>query len=236
MEMETITLAAEKPFNNVNEYKSHKNKKKSRKKKRPANSLARMLEREKALKNIKKVTRNFDIEKERDSLISDMTEYQKYATGRVINLTMLKDMINGDGSYELSEQSRATIVTINELLDIYNNNLKEVKTSIDICNRLSNKSDTVDALEATMHLSSEIVEIMQAASDLEEKVVAVIEPYKNELKQYIIDTFSNSMNAKQAEDVLDVDNNAEEDNVTFINDEENSNGSETKETEESIGK
>lgn len=236
MEMETITLAAEKPFNNVNEYKSHKNKKKSRKKKRPANSLARMLEREKALKNIKKVTRNFDIEKERDSLISDMTEYQKYATGRVINLTMLKDMINGDGSYELSEQSRATIITINELLDIYNNNLKEVKTSIDICNRLSNKLDTSDALEATMHLSSEIVEIMQAAPDLEEKVVAVIEPYKNELKKYIIDTFSNSMNAKQAEDVLDVDNNAEEDNVTFINDEENSNGSETKETEESIGK
>lgn len=240
--MESVVLEQDKvyipqkPFNNVSEYKSYKKNKKSRKKKRPENSLALMLAREKANKSIKKVSRKLDISKERDSLIADMTKYQQYIVGRIINLNMLKNMLNEN---EPSEKSKEDFKEIDELLKIYQKNSQEIKTSIDICGRLHDDLTTDDALEAITHLSVEITEIMQSTGELEERVSNLIEPYKDRLREYIINIFSKSMNAAQAEDILDVDNNAEEDNAT-ANNEEYRNGSETEaeeaeETEESAG-
>lgn len=237
--MESVVLEQDKmyipqkPFNNVSEYKSYKKNKKSRKKKRPENSLALMLAREKANKSIKKVSRKLDISKERDSLVADMTKYQQYIVGRIINLNMLKNMLNEN---ESSEKSKEDLKEINELLKIYQKNSQEIKTSIDICGRLRDDLTTDDALEAITHLSVEITEIMQSTGELEERVSNLIEPYKDRLREYTINIFSKSMNVAQAEDILDVDNNAEEDNTT-ANNEEYRNGSETEaeETEEPAG-
>lgn len=234
METETITITANKPFNGNAEYKSHKKQtKKARKKKRPANSLSLMLAREKANKNIKRIGRNFDVAKERDSLLQDMNKYLQYATGRVVNLTMLKDMIvaNHDTSKEMNNKDAETITKITSLLEVYQKNIQEVKTSMDICGRLTDKLKIDDALEATAHLSGELVEIMSAAEELERETSEVVEPYKEDLKKYMIEMFSNPINASQAEDILDVDNNADEELVN----EEVSNGSETEKTEEPAG-
>lgn len=233
--MEELTIIANKPYNNVTEYKSHKKQKNKTRRKKARHSVTEILNREKLAKGAKKAIRKFDVTKERDSLISDMEKYLKYASGRVINLTMLSNMIKEKTEgCELQEATRDCLTKSNELIDIYQKNIQEIKTSIDICKRLNKELDISAAMEATMNLSGELVEIMSEAESIEQQVVELIAPYKDELREYIVSKFSNPINVAQAEDILDVDNNAEEESVMSDNEDlHNEHAEETEETKES---
>lgn len=235
-ETETITIES-KPFNKVVEYKSHKTKSKSKKRRKKSPiSLSERLEREKMFKQHKKILRKFDITKERDALIADMNKYLQYASGRIVNLSMLKNMLEDkNGDNELTEELNTTYNNIDNLVNILQNNIKELKTSIDICNRLDNTINTADAMEATMNLSGELVEIISSAEELEEKITALIAPHKEELQKYIIEKFSKPMNVAQVEDILDVDNNAEEESDLSSTEEVSHGEREAEENKESAG-
>lgn len=189
-------------------------------------TLTERLKREKMIKKGKSAARKFDISKERDSLIQDMAEYQRYATGRIINLSMLKNMIN---NRDKTQEDIDTLTQIDELLGKFQSNIKEVQTSMDICKRLNNKLDISAAMEATANLSSELVEVLMEAETFEERVTAVIEPYREELKAYMVQSFSKPMTAKQADDAFDVDTYADEE---VLKDKEVSDGGEAEENKE----
>ena len=223
---EQINIIADKPFNKVTEYKSHKKSKSKKRRKKSPISLAERLKRERMLKQNKKIMRKFDITKERDALIADMTKYQQYASGRSINLAMLKEMLTQD---ELTEDTSKTIDEINEVLNIFQNNNKELRTSIDICKRLDNTLETSVAMEAVMNLSGELVEIMESAESLEERASGIIAPYKDELRDYIIKKFGQIQSTTEsADDILDVDGNAEEESSVSYDKEEINGDSEEK--------
>ena len=204
-------------------------KKITKRNRKSTRSVTLSLAREKELKLHKKVTRHFDVSKEKNELKDSINQYLQYISSRVLVLNIVKELMNDTNASEESFKE------YNSLILEYTNTIEVMKTSMDICNKLDSvNSDPLDAFEGITLLSSTTLESFLKANELETRYKELIAPYSNNIQSKLQELINDSTKANEArQEVLDVlnitsdDDNTDESIVVETEDGERENSEET---------
>ena len=202
--------------------------KKNNKKKRITRSVTQSLNRDKELKMHKKITRHFDISKEKNELMSFINTVMQKIGSKLLVLSLIDRSLSN-----VTNDDREKLIT---LTNYYKEEITKLKTSIQICEHIKANNDPLDAFEAITLISSTIMESCVKMEEKEEEYKLLINPYSEEIKNELQRLINNPEEATETrQELINFIDDDDTNNIKIVEVESNGEREEGKETEDTAG-